>query len=664
MGKKEKVVGNGSAGNIVTGKVDIDEIPDRTQWGNKYEFILACISMSVGLGNVWRFPYLAYAYGGGAFLFPYLIILFVCGKPMYFMECAFGQYHQEGPVTIWKRVAPIGKGIGYAQLVIQAMTSMYYVTIMAWAMFYFWTTLFAACLGDPVPWAGQFCDSEWAHKPSCISVHIPSNEIEQGYPLLIFTNETLDATPKVTSAQQYYDRVILMKFDKGGDTKYDLSSMGRINWLLMLNFLLSWVIMFFTLVKGIASAGKAVYITSTLPFIVLFILLGRGASLPNAVEGIKYFLVPQFDKLLNVQTWRNAAEQMFYSLSCGFGSLVMLGSYNKRKHNCYSDAMIVSVADTATSLIAGISVFSILGFMAGQLDVGVETVAQSGPGLVFVTFPEALNQMPYPHLWALIFFVMLYTLGLGSQIATLETVLTIIYDQWPMLRKKKPLVCGIACVTCFFIGIPFMMQGGIDIFDIFDSYAGGFSVLFPAVVECVIIGWVYGVTRFVNDTNNMLNMKVSVYWRSTWGLLSPLSLILILILTFAAYTPLNHGGLLPEFADGLGWGIAMVSIIQLPIWAGIAIYQAKGSTFKEKLHESCWPAEIMVPVPVGFVEGPSDVVLEELHHVAEDDALGRKSVAVSVQSEDFDVENGSAEQHSSGSGINNEAFDQKDEELR
>ncbi|XP_055338461.1 sodium- and chloride-dependent glycine transporter 2-like [Paramacrobiotus metropolitanus] len=578
-------------------------VPDRTRWGHKAEFVLACLSLSVGLGNVWRFPYIAYANGGGAFLLPYLIVLLLCGKPMYFMEVAFGQYHQEGPVTIWKRVSPIGKGIGIAQVVIQFMTAMYYIVIMAWTMYYFWTTLIAACQGQPVPWSGDFCTTDWAHRDTCLVLKeaekLNASEIEV---VTFDTNEAHDFK-RYSSAQQYFDRVILMRYDQGGDesTKYGLkSTMGSVNWILTANLAGCWVLVFLSLVKGIKSAGKVVYVTSTLPFIVLIILLGIGAAQDNAVEGILYFITPKFSKLLEINTWRNAAEQMFYSLSVAFGSLVMLGSYNQRNNNCYQDAMIVSIADTLTSVTAGLSLFAILGYLAGATDSPIESVAVSGPGLAFVTFPEAASLMWGSHFWAILFFVMLFTLGLGSQIGTLETVLTVLYDRWPSLRTKKPLMCGIFCFGCFILGFPFMLQGGIDLFDIFDSYAGGFSVLFPAFFEIVIVMWVYGLDRFIDDLKDMLGKRgdVGYYWRTTWGFLAPLTLFFILVISFVFYSPLNHGETLPAWADLIGWGLALASIIQIPVFAVIVVWQTPGRTFGEKLHEAMWPREIMQSNPV------------------------------------------------------------------
>ncbi|OQV19160.1 Sodium- and chloride-dependent glycine transporter 2 [Hypsibius exemplaris] len=551
-----------------------DTAPARGQWTNKTEFVLSCISLSVGLGNVWRFPYLAYTYGGGAFLIPYICVLFLVGKPMYFMEIAFGQYHAEGPVKIWKRVVPIAKGIGIAQVLICLFIAIYYIIIMAWTMYYFWATLIAAFKGEDVPWA-NFCQSEWAHTPSCIT---PKNlgrqdgsELATVIPTVIFTNMSTDSNLRRESgAQQYFDRAVLMKYDQGQTYKYNLNNMGSVNLPLLACVAGSWLIVFISLVKGVKSSGKAVYVTATMPFVVLFILLGRGASLPNALEGIKYFIVPNFERLLDIQTWKAAAEQMFYSLAVAFGSLTMLGSYNSFNNNCYQDGIIVSVLDTLTSVTAGLAMFSVLGYLAGQQDVGVENVVASGPGLAFVTFPEALSQMPIPHLWAILFFIMLFTLGVGTQIGLMESVITFVCDRFPQLRKRRPLTVTVIVGLCFLTGLPFITQGGSDLFDIFNEYAGGIALLFVGTFEVVCIMWIYGLKRFINNLTQMLGEKgkMSLYWKTAWICTSPFTLIFILFVALINYKQMsNEISGLPAYADGIGWVLLGLCIIQLPIWA-------------------------------------------------------------------------------------------------
>lgn len=338
-----------------------------------------------------------------------------------------------------------------------------------------------------------------------------------------------------------------------------------------------------------------------MPFIVLFILLIRGVTLENASEGMLYFIVPKFEKLLNIQTWRAAAEQMFFSLGVAFGTLTMLGSYNKFDNNCYKDGLIVSVLDSATSVISGLAMFSILGYLAGQMDVGIENVVDSGPGLAFVTFPDAVTTMPVPALWSLLFFLMLFTLGLGSEIALLENALTYLCDRFPKLREKRPLVTICAVIICFLIDIPFVTQGGHGLFDVFDKYAGGLSVLIVATAEVICIMWIYGLRRFLNDLQEMLGKAGNLgwYWRTAWLILAPVTLLFITVVSIINSEPMSdpEKNEIPPWADSIGWTLTALAIIQLPMWATFVIYKAPGNTLGEKFYQSLWPDTIMSSSP-------------------------------------------------------------------
>ncbi|GCC18333.1 hypothetical protein chiPu_0022360, partial [Chiloscyllium punctatum] len=192
---------------------------------------------------------------------------------------------------------------------------------------------------------------------------------------------------------------------------------GEIVWYLALCLLLAWLIVGAALSKGIKSSGKAVYFTATFPYVVLTILLIRGITLEGAYKGIEFYIGKQLDlsKLTNAEVWKDAATQIFYSLAVGWGSLITLSSYNKFHNNCYTDTIVVCVVNCATSVFAGFVIFSILGHMAHKQDKLVSEVVQSGFGLAFIAYPEALAQLPWAPLWATLFFFMLITLGLSSQ---------------------------------------------------------------------------------------------------------------------------------------------------------------------------------------------------------------------------------------------------------
>ena len=192
--------------------------------------------------------------------------------------------------------------------------------------------------------------------------------------------------------------------------------MGAIRWQLLLCFALSWIIVFLCVMKGVKSSGKVVYFTATFPYVILISLLIRGVTMDGAIIGIQYFFVPDWHKLADFQVWRKAAEQMFFSLGISWGGLIMFGSYNDFRNGVHVDAFVVTTVDFLTSLIAGVATFSILGAISAETGVDIKEIASSGPGFAFVTFPEAITRLPVPQLWSVLFFVMLFTLGLDTQV--------------------------------------------------------------------------------------------------------------------------------------------------------------------------------------------------------------------------------------------------------
>ncbi|KAF6206190.1 hypothetical protein GE061_017418 [Apolygus lucorum] len=355
-------------------------VATRDTWSKKVEFILAVVGFAVDLGNVWRFPYICYQNGGGAFLIPYIVMLVFGGLPLFFMELALGQFHRSGCLTIWKRICPALKGIGYAICVLDIYMGMYYNTIIGWAVYYL-----VASLRSELPWTS--CDNLW-NTANCT----PIEEIN-------LRNHS------VSPATEFFKLSVLEQDKSDG-----LDRMGPIKWSLALCVFAVFLLVYFSLWKGVKSTGKAVWVTALLPYAVLFILLGRGITLPGASIGISYYLTPQWHKLATAKVWIDAASQIFFSLGPGFGTLLALSSYNKFHNNCYHDALLTSSINCLTSFLAGFVIFSVLGYMAHVQGTTVDKVGLEGPGLVFIVYPEAIATMTGSVFWAIIFFLMLITL--------------------------------------------------------------------------------------------------------------------------------------------------------------------------------------------------------------------------------------------------------------
>lgn len=589
----EQASESGGSGNSAVDERDVRVMDEREQWGKKADFLLSCIGFAVGLGNVWRFPYLCYANGGGAFLIPYILFLILCGMPMFYMELAVGQYFSRGPIGTWGAVCPLFQGVGFASMMVSFLVCVYYNIIIAWCLYY----LFLSMAKD-VPW--KSCGNWW-NTPRCLSGPIPpitnnctalssntSNTLVNGTNALVnataslvnssSSNCTSQGAPKYTSPpMEYWENYVLRITESIGDA-------GIFRWEIVLCLLAAWIVVYFCMWKGVKSSGKVVYFTATFPYIVLFVLFIRGVTLPNASEGIVYYLKPNWARLKEPKVWAAAATQIFYSLGIGFGSLVAMGSYNKFHNNVFKDAVMISLINCGTSVFAGFVIFSTLGFMAHVLNKDIATVASSGPGLAFVVYPEAIAQMPISPLWAILFFFMLLTLGLDSQFGMMEAVITGFVDEYRIFMKHKELFILIACTLCFLLGLSCTTQGGAYVLNLFDYQSGGVSLLFLAFFETVTLAWIYGTDRFALDIEKMIGHRPGAWWWFCWRFCAPAIMAAIFLFSISQWSGVTYNKYqYPPWAEFVGWLIALSSMLFIP---GVAIWQLYRTpgTFMERLY--------------------------------------------------------------------------------
>ncbi|XP_036705006.1 sodium-dependent proline transporter isoform X3 [Balaenoptera musculus] len=386
-----------------------------------------------------------------------------------------------------------------------------------------------ASLTSNLPW--EHCGNWW-NTDLCLE-HRGSKDGNGALPL--------NLTSTVSPSEEYWSRYVLHIQGSRG-----IGSPGQIRWNLCLCLLLAWVIVFLCILKGVKSSGKV---------------------------------------------WIEAALQIFYSLGVGFGGLLTFASYNTFHQNIYRDTFIVTLGNAITSILAGFAIFSVLGYMSQELGVPVDQVAKAGPGLAFVVYPQAMTMLPLSPFWSFLFFFMLLTLGLDSQFAFLETIVTAVTDEFPYyLRPKKAVFSGLICVAMYLMGLVLTTDGGMYWLVLLDDYSASFGLMVVVITTCLAVTRVYGIQRFCRDIHMMLGFKPGLYFRACWLFLSPATLLALLVYSIVKYQPSEYGSYrFPAWAELLGILMGLLSCLMIPAGMLVAVLREEGSLW-ERLQQASRPA--------------------------------------------------------------------------
>ena len=300
-------------------------------------------------------------------------------------------------------------------------------------------------------------------------------------------------------------------------------------------------------------------------------------TLEGSGDGIHYYLTPDVSKLGEIDVWVDATTQIFYSLGVAFGNLVTLSSYSKFKNNTQRDAILVSFINCGTSFFAGFSVFAILGYMAKTEGKDISEVVTSGSALAFITYPKAVLEMPASPLWSFLFFSMLFTLALSSLFPTVETICTAITDQFSLRHKKHFVTLGV-CTTMFLGGLSMTTNGGYYMFDLFNQVCASWNILLIALIEVVVVAWLYGGNRMIDDIIKMdiwMPKIMQIYWKLCWYFVTPILITFLLVVGFIGKKPLKYGKPdddvpYPTGIQALSWLIPIACVMLIPFFA---VYQ-------------------------------------------------------------------------------------------
>jgi NSS family neurotransmitter:Na+ symporter len=469
----------------------------RGAFSNRTVFILAAIGSAVGLGNIWRFPYVAYENGGGAFLIPYLVALLTAGLPFLLLDYGLGHRFRGSAPLSFRRVHRAGEGIGWWQVLICSVIAVYYAAVIAWAVRY---TLFSFT-------------KAWGDDP---------------------------------------ETFLFGDYLQAGEPGVGLDFVAGVTVPLVLVWVAVLAIMALGVQKGIGATAVVFIPVLLLAFLALVVV---ALTLDGATDGLDAFFSPDWSALSESGVWLAAYGQIFFSLSIGFGIMITYASYVGRRSDMTGSGLVVGFANSGFELLAGIGVFAALGFMAGVNGVAVDKVAGEGLGLAFVAFPTIINEAPAGALIGVLFFGSLVLAGVTSLISVIEVVISAVRDKFEMSRIGATMAVGIpsAVVSIVLLGT----TTGVFVLDIVDHFINRFGIVLVAVVSMLALTWLFRSTGLLRDhLNRDGSVHLGRWWQGLIGVLAPAALTYILIQDLLDNLDTPYGDYPTWMLNLLGWGVA------------------------------------------------------------------------------------------------------------
>lgn len=409
---------------------------------------------------------MVYENGGGAFLVPYFFALLTAGIPMLVLEFAVGRkYKGSTPVAIPKAVEDEKWGwLGWWQVLVALVISVYYVVIIGWALSYFFLAFHQGWGDSP----GDYFFKSF--------LGITSSPLELG------------------------------------------GIQSHIFFATLAVWLMNWLTLFGGVKHGIEVANK---IIMPVLFILVLIMLGRTVTLPRASDGLQWLFQPDFAAIMNYKVWAAAYGQIFFSLSVGFAIMITYSSYLPPESDINNNAFIIGFINCGFSLLCGIVVYSVLGHMAAQKGVGVDEFISSGVGLAFVTIPTAINMLPASYFFGGLFFLALVLAGLSSMISLSEACCAALMDKYGWSRR---FTSSAFAVVGFSLSLLFVTRAGLLILDIVDHFINNFGIVLTGLVEVILLAWFSRLESIRDHVNLTSDFRIGSWWNLCLRVITPLVL--------------------------------------------------------------------------------------------------------------------------------------------
>ena len=478
----------------------------REKWSSRSAFILAASGSAVGLGNAWRFPGLAAKYGGGAFLFVYLIAMLIIGIPLLMMEISVARYTRQGAPGSMRAMNKKTEGIGWLAVSNGIGISIYYAAVFAWVILMF----------------------------------------VMGFKFMNMTGDTDAASSLWASTIK---------------TTGTTSGFTTVSWPVLGCLIAAWVLCYVCIRNGTTTVGKVVKFTVSLPVICLLIMAIRGIVMPGAMEGLAKLFIPDWSALKDSNLWVDSIGQVFYSLSTSMAIMFAYGSFLDSKSNIVVDTLIISFSDMFISILAGVVMFTTMAGV-GMLD----NMSASGIATAFIIYPQAIvkisNSGVFNMIFAFIFYFCLITLAIDSLFSIIEGISTALSDKFKLNKKKTTLTI---CIVEGIISLIYVTGAGLAVLDIVDYFINSYTLIITGILEMVAAGWFFKTTKILTEINRNTNkFKMPSWWFiPSIKYISPVVLAGLFI--WNLYNLFKGGGIYGA-ADGyslaaniiFGWGVVIL----------------------------------------------------------------------------------------------------------
>ncbi|MCF8041928.1 MAG: sodium-dependent transporter [Desulfarculaceae bacterium] len=476
----------------------------REQWNSRTGFVLAAVGSAVGLGNIWRFPYMAYENGGGAFLIPYFFAMLTAGVPFLIMEFALGHRYKSAAPLTFHAIKARWEFLGWWQVLVCLVISFYYVVILGWTVCYFFLSLHQGWGGDP---------SSYFFKDF---LHLTASPLEPG------------------------------------GMRWPIVAANVLCWLA------AWLVLWRGVRAGIERVNK--FFMPVL-FILVLALLARAVTLPGAADGLNWLFKPDFSNLWNYKVWTAAYGQIFFTLSIGFGIMIAYSSYLPDNADIANNGFITVFLNCGFSLLAGTMVFGVLGFMAAQQGVPIKEVVSQGVGLAFATIPAALNMMPAAGLFGGVFFLALLFAGFSSFVSIVEACVAPLMEKLGWTRGRAVgVLCGLGLVG----SLAFSTGGGLLLLDIVDHFINNFGIVFGGLAEIIMIAWLGRLAEMRGYINRVSDFPLGRWWPFCLKVVTPLTLGVMAVSNLVGDLAQPYGGYPLAALIAFGW--ALMAAIGLGAW--------------------------------------------------------------------------------------------------